>query len=775
MAAELTERHRLNITGVVQGVGFRPFVYRLAQACELDGWVANDASGVCVEVQGNARLLQAFIHQLPLDMPEHANIQSLTSARIPLQPESGFHIRDSTQGHSPSAIVLPDLAPCAACVGEMCDPADRRYGYPFTNCTQCGPRFSIVEQLPYDRARTAMKHFQLCGQCLREYSDPDDRRFHAEPNACPECGPQLTLCDPYGTVVASAAAALQAALGALRQGRILALKGVGGFQLLADASCAETVALLRSRKYRPHKPFALMYPDMAGVHADCFVSEAEEKLLNAPERPIAILKARPQASARIVREVAPGNPNLGVMLPCSPLHFLIAQGVQRPLIATSGNRGGEPICTENDEALKRLGEIADLFLLHDRQILRPLEDSVVRVMDGESVLLRRARGYAPLPLPLPDCTTASDDVLAVGADLKGCVGVTHGHTVHLSHYLGDLESPLALANFQRAIDDLTNFYQLKPSAVICDPHPGYVSRRKAEESGHGLLTVQHHVAHFFSCMAEHGHRAPALGVCWDGSGFGEDGTLRGSEFLRWDGGDIVNRIASLRSFPLPGGDQAIREPRRALAGLLYEMLGDEAFTKAPLLQLFSRSEVGNLKKMLERGINTPRCSSIGRLFDGIAALCGLAGAISFEGQAAMAVEFAAEKASTDHCYPFELDFPDGHGTLDWAPMLSAVLDDLRRGVKVEVRAAVFHNTLAKMLLSVAESVGEPDIFLSGGVFQNKALLEKTKGLLRAHGYRPHSHSKVPPNDGGIALGQIYFARTMAASGVKNGEGGALCV
>ncbi|WP_226661500.1 carbamoyltransferase HypF [Microbulbifer aggregans] len=775
MSAEVIERHRLNITGVVQGVGFRPFVYRLAQACELDGWVSNDPGGVCVEVQGDLQLVQAFIRQLPLDLPERADIHSLTSSQIPICSESGFSIRESATGAVPTALILPDIAPCEACLQELSDPAARRYRYPFINCTQCGPRFSIVERLPYDRAHTAMKHFALCDPCQREYGNPVDRRFHAEPTACQECGPQLALCRSDGTIVARGEDALQKAAEAIRRGSILALKSIGGFQLMVDASNAESVSLLRARKQRPHKPFALIYPDITSVVQDCFLSEPEQQLLSAPERPIVILKGRPQASMHVAREVAPGNPNIGVMLPCSPLHHLLSQALESPLVATSGNRGGEPICTRDEDAIQRLGDIADLFLVHDRPILRPLDDSVVRVMDGKPAILRRARGYAPRPLQLPEGIVNNGDLLALGADLKNTVAVCRGRTVHLSQYLGDLQNPRVMANFQSTIEDLTKFHGLSSLSVVYDPHPGYSSRRWAEASGQMSLAVQHHVAHFFACMAEHGHGFSALGVCWDGSGYGEDGTLRGSEFLQWDGRVEVNRRASIRSFPLPGGELAIREPRRALAGILYEALGEAAFSKAPLLQLFKRSELPNLKKMLTQDINSPRCSSVGRLFDGFAALCGLAGATSFEGQAAMAVEFAAEKATTDHCYPFKIEQDDGHRILDWAPMLSAVLEDIQRGVKAEVRAAIFHNTLANMVLSIAETIGERDVFLSGGVFQNKNLLEKTAGLLRTQGFRPHSHSQVPANDGGLALGQMYYARAMAACGLINGKGGALCV
>ncbi|WP_308367351.1 MULTISPECIES: carbamoyltransferase HypF [unclassified Microbulbifer] len=770
-----TERRRIDITGLVQGVGFRPFVYRLARACGLCGWVANDARGVCLEVQGEVLQIREFAQRLTAEKPPHARIHDLTSEPIPLREESGFVIRESDDSAAPSAIVLPDLAACDDCLKELFDPDNRRYRYPFTNCTHCGPRYSIVERLPYDRANTAMKYFPLCEDCRCEYADPGDRRYHAEPNACPECGPQLQLCDRRGKTIAVRENALHQAVVAIDAGRIVALKGVGGIQLLVDASNAKAVRKLRERKQRPHKPFALLYPDIDAVHRDCDISKREELLLSAQERPIVLLSANGRSSARIAMEVAPQNPNLGAMLPCSPLHHLLMESLRRPVVATSGNLAGEPICIDNDEAVDRLGNIADLFLLHDRPILRPLDDSVLRVMDERPVMLRRARGYAPLPLQLPDLSAADDDLLAVGADLKNCVALARGNIVYPGQHIGDLENRIALETFERAIDDLADFYRLEPRALLCDLHPGYASNHWAQKKKTKRIGVQHHLAHFFSCMAEHAYRGPALGVCWDGTGYGEDGTVRGGEFLHWNDGAEVKHFASLRPFPLPGGERAVREPRRSAAGLLFESLGREAFAQEPLHNCFNNSEIKNLTRMLERNINSPRCTSVGRLFDAVATLLGLATEISFEGQAAMAVEYVAQESDTAASYPFDMEQQDGRWVIDWVPTVVALMEEGRKGTSIADRSAAFHNTLAQIVLSVALNIGEEHVFLSGGVFQNRRLTETAAALLRRNDFRVHCHSSIPPNDGGIALGQIYYARCMAACGIQVGEGSALCV
>lgn len=771
MNGDAHERRCVEVSGLVQGVGFRPFVYRLARKYDLHGWVLNHTDGVRIEVQGHPSLVGEFVERLPQELPHHAEIHRLKSRRIPLQLESCFRIHQSEPGEIPSTILLPDFAPCDECVHELFEKSkesNRRYRYPFINCTQCGPRYSIIERLPYDRVNTAMRHYALCPRCQREYADPENRRFHAEPNACPECGPEITFCSKTGAPQAAREDALQKTIAQIRAGNIIAMKGVGGFQLLVDATNPQAVARLREKKKRPHKPLALLYPDIESVRRDCIVSDLEEEQLLAQERPIVLL-ARSPGQIPIVQEVAPGNPNLGIMLPASPLHYLLMDGLKHPVVATSGNLAGEPICIDNQEGLQRLGVIADGFLMHNRAVLRPLDDSIIRVMDGQPVLFRRARGFVPRPIPLPEMEARDDEsFLAVGADLKNTVAVSRGGNTFISQHIGDLESPIAMAHFVRSIDDLTTLSGVErakhnPTTALCDMHPGYQSSRWAHKHGLAPMRVQHHVAHFFSCMAEHGYRGPALGICWDGTGYGEDGTLRGSEFLQWMGTNQVRRVASLREFSLPGGEQAIREPRRTLAGLCHALIGPEPYASdreiySVLQGLFSPRELKNIETVLSRDLNVPRCSSIGRLFDAVAALLGLIETTTFEGQAAMALEFAAQGTERPTCYPIDIRQCGGQWLLDWSPMLKALLADRSHGTPVPELACAVHNSLAQMAVAVAKQIGEPHVFLSGGAFQNKRLLETTATLLRSASFQVHCHSKIPPNDGGIALGQIYYAQ-----------------
>ena len=747
-----TERCRIDIQGTVQGVGFRPFVYRLARQFDLNGWVLNNTGGVQIEIQGFPGSLQRFIDALQLKKPAHADIRNLNVTYLDTGDDTDFHIRKSVATESPTAYAPPDLAPCEDCLQELLDPDNRRYQYPFVNCTRCGPRFSIIEALPYDRSNTTMKMFILCDICRHEYETPADRRFHAEPNACPVCGPQLSLHDCSRRKLAERDDALQQAAKAIAEGAIVALKGVGGFQLLADAHNEQTVALLRDRKQRPAKPFAVMYPGIDAVLQDCEVSATERELLLSPARPIVLLKTR----NRLAPSVAPDNPNLGIMLPASPLHYLLMRQLQRPLIATSANLAEEPICYDNDDAFSRLGHIADLFLLHDRPIARPLDDSVLRVMDGTPVILRRARGYAPAPLFLQQDTPP---LLATGGHLKNTVALAQGNALHISQHTGDLENLESLSAFKHAITDLTAFHQSNPVCILHDKHPGYASSQWALAQPQRRLAVQHHVAHFFACMAEHRHTSPALGIIWDGSGYGDDDRLWGGEFFHWDGAGNVAHVAGLRPFPLPGAEQAIREPRRQALGLLYAMLGDQAFTTdLPLWHDFNSTEIHNFERMLDRGLNTPECTSIGRLFDAVAALLGLAPRIQFEGQAAMQLEFQAQRSETAAVYPFRLNRAENKTILDWEPMISAILTDLQKSKATTDIAAMLHNTLAAMALAVARQTGERQIFLSGGVFQNRLLTETTTTLLRDSGYQAHIHNMIPPNDGGIAAGQIYYAQ-----------------
>lgn len=752
------ERRRLLIQGAVQGVGFRPFVYRLAGEIGIGGWVSNSAQGVLIEAEAPSATLDTFQAQIEAQKPPHSSIQRIVVEAIPATGTTNFEIRESSRGGSRSTIILPDLGTCPECLREMFDPSNRRYRYPFTNCTHCGPRYSIVERLPYDRPYTTMHIFKMCPRCRSEYENPLDRRFHAQPNACPDCGPQLTLWDSIGNNTAVQDGALLSAADALRNGLVLALKGIGGFQLLVDARNPKAVRRLRERKLRPEKPFAVMVPTLEQATKICDISSAEDALLTSAEAPIVLLQRSPDAT--VCDQVAPGNPNLGLMLPYTPLHHLLMAELDFPVVATSGNLSGEPICTDEHEALTRLRGIADAYLVHNRPIARPVDDSVVRVMAGTECVLRRARGYAPLPVefaePLPV-------MVAVGAHMKSTVAVSVGRQVFISQHIGDLETREAISTFGHALKDLQALYDQPAQAVACDLHPDYRSTRQAEELSRQLqrplVRVQHHYAHVLACMAEHGLNSPVLGIAWDGTGYGLDSTIWGGEFLQV-GETSFQRVASLRTFRLVGGDQAVREPRRSALGLLYELYG-EHIPHLPQLG-FSPTEITLLKKALTNGINAPRTSSIGRLFDGIAALLGLRTHASFEGQAAMDMEFACRDVHTERSYPFvimpiTLDTETGSSQINWNMIVEGALADLALGCSVGEIAAVFHNTLVKMILTVAAQQKLETVVLSGGCFQNKRLLEESVRRLQEAGFRPVWSQKIPPNDGGIALGQIVAA------------------
>ena len=728
--------------------------------------MCNSASGVFVEAEGTGDLLRQFLRRLEKEKPPRAVITSLESAWLDARGYEGFEIRPSEEGGAKTALILPDLATCADCLREISDPTDRRHRYPFTNCTNCGPRFTIIESLPYDRPNTAMKNFPMCADCTHEYHDPRDRRFHAQPNACPRCGPSLALWDTRGSVRAEHDAALLASAEVVRRGEILALKGVGGFQLLVAARDERAVARLRQRKRREEKPFALMYPTLGSVREDCRVTDLEERLLLSPEAPIVLLHRRPALSvaqpAGIAASVAPGNPTLGVLLPNSPLHHLLLAELGLPVVATSGNHSDEPICTDEREALERLAGIADFFLVHDRPIVRHMDDSIVRVMGGRELVLRRARGYAPLPVRLKMPLPAT--VLGVGAHLKNSVAlsVNGSADVFLSQHIGDLETGPALAAFRRVAADLPRLYDATPDVVACDLHPDYLSTRFAAElAADGTPhPVQHHWAHVLACAAENELEPPLLGVAWDGTGYGLDGTIWGGEFLLADEREETGfrRVAHLRQFSLPGGSSAVREPRRTALGMLYEIRGAEALQDERFLpvQSFSDGELALLRQMLAKGLNAPVTSSAGRLFDAVASLIGLRQRAGFEGQAAMELEFAAEPDASGDGYPFEVK-NSAPLIVDWGPMIEAICDDLRRGCRPGVIAATFHRTLAQIIVVVARKVGESKVVLTGGCFQNRLLTETCVSRLRDAGFRPYWHQRVPPNDGGIALGQVVAA------------------
>ena len=759
------QRVRAVVRGAVQGVGFRPFIYRLALEEKLAGWVKNTSQGVVIEVEGGELALQSFLLRIERETPPRAFIQSFEFSFLDAVGYAGFAIQPSDETGRKTALVLPDVATCADCLREVLDPQNRRYLYPFTNCTNCGPRFSIIEALPYDRRHTTMKTFVMCEACRAEYENPLDRRFHAQPNACPACGPHLELWDAAGAMISARHDALRAAAAAIRRGEIVALKGLGGFQLFADARNDEAVKKLRERKRREAKPFALMCATLDATEELCDVSELEARLLASPEAPIVLLRRR--TSAQVSPLVAPNNPYLGVMLPCTPLHHLLLRELQIPIIATSGNLSDEPICTDEREAVERLRGIADLFLVHNRPLARHVDDSIVRVVMGREMVLRRARGYAPLPI---HTAAAARETLAVGAHQKNAVAASLGGEVFISQHIGDLETEQSNLAFRRVIASFERLYEFSPQAVAHDAHPDYVSTKFALSSRLPHIAVQHHYAHALACLAENEVAGPALAVTWDGTGYGTDGTIWGGEFLRVTPDSFV-RAAYLRTFRLPGGERAVREPRRSALGLLYELYCEEVCGMDELLpvQAFSAQELNVLGVAIKRGLNAPLTSSMGRLFDAVASITGLRHVVRFEGQAAMELEFALDGVTTDEHYTLQLIADSGPMMLDWSPMIDELRRDVRAGTPLGVMSARFHNALVEAMLAVARAVGEEKVALTGGCFQNKYLTERAVQRLRAAGFRPYWHQRIPPNDGGIALGQACAAaRAMRQAEVNNG-------
>lgn len=774
MNTAFKQRLHMTVQGAVQGVGFRPFIYRLATELGLSGWVQNSAQGVVIEAEGERSHLDMFLHRLVHEKPSQSLIQHIDYSWLNSSGDTAFEIRASVAGEK-TALVLPDIATCPDCLQEIFEPSNRRYRYPFTNCTNCGPRFSLINALPYDRPNTTMRSFQMCSHCWAEYENPHDRRFHAQPNACPQCGPHLELWNLTGEIIASHDRALRMATETIRQGKIVAVKGVGGFHVMVDARNEDAVRRLRQAKCREAKPFALMYPSLELIKLHCEVSELEEKVLRSPTAPILLLKQSKiqNLQFKIAPSVAPNNPYLGIMLPYTPLHHLLMHDLGFPVIATSGNLADEPLCIDEDEAIQRLSRMVDLFLVHNRTIARPVDDSVVRVLMGQESVLRRARGYAPLPISINPKFTIHNSkftVLAVGGHLKNTIAFLRGQQLFVSQHIGDLETVPAFKSFQQTIASFQQMYELRPTAIACDLHPAYHSTQFAHQLAERLnipvFPVQHHYAHVLSCMVEHQLEGSILGIAWDGTGYGWDNTIWGGEFLHITD-TTCQRVAHLRQFPLPGGSKAVKEPRRSAIGLLYELFGSELFGSevfewsmfAPL-QAFSRQEQKILQPMLENQLNTPLSSSVGRLFDAIASIIQLRQQTQFEGQAAMELEFAIEGAETNQSYDFEILESTGikqPGVLNWAAMVKAILADVNAGVSSQQLSIKFHNTLVEMMVAIAQQVGEERIVLTGGCFQNQYLTQRAVARLRAEGFRPYWHQRIPSNDGGIAVGQIMAA------------------
>jgi len=752
-------RLRVIIHGAVQGVGFRPFIYKLARRFNLNGWVQNSCQGVVTEVEGQLEQVNSFFLCLEKEKPANAIIQSIESFHLDPSGYQEFKIIESNDKGKKTSFILPDIATCPECIDEIFDPFNHRHLYPFTNCTHCGPRFSIIEALPYDRRNTTMKKFQMCETCQKEYENPLNRRFHAQPNACPECGPHLELWNCSGETLLKGPEAMLECSNMIRQGHILAIKGLGGFHLAVRADSDEAVLRLRKSKFREEKPFALMYPSPADIKRDCLVSPFEERLLLSAAKPIVLLRRKDNIS--VSGQTAPQNPYLGVMLAYTPLHHILMNELQFPIVATSGNLSDEPVITDEYQALRKLGRIADFFLVHDRPIARHVDDSIVRMMAGKELILRRARGYAPLPVTSREIEA---EFLSVGGHLKNTIALSKPGSVFLSQHIGNLETVEAFETFQKVIGDMQEIYALKPNTIACDLHPDYLSTEFAKSRGLPVVQIQHHYAHILSCMAENEVESPVLGIAWDGTGFGPDGTIWGGEFLQISDTDFT-RLAHFKTFQLPGGDKAAREPRRSALGLLHQIYGDEIFDRSDLasLKAFSNEELSILRKILGKNLYCPNTSSAGRIFDAVSSLLNLRQISHYEGQAAMELEFLAEKTQTKGMYSFEI-LPDSLSPLvrsekegwqiDLKSVIQDMLEDISREIPCSEIAAKFHNTLVEIIVSIAKKSLCEKVVLSGGCFQNRYLTELSVSKLKQEGFFVYTHQRIPPNDGGIALGQI---------------------
>ncbi|MCL2790849.1 MAG: carbamoyltransferase HypF [Desulfobulbus sp.] len=751
----------ISVHGIVQGVGFRPFVYRLAMRHGLTGTVANNSDGVIIHIGGPAGALDHFVVALRTDAPPMARIGRIETHCVESLPEeTTFRILPSRCGSRPSTQIAPDIALCADCRREILDPANRRFRYPFTNCTNCGPRFTIVERIPYDRPNTSMHRFSMCEDCRREYHDPLDRRFHAQPNACPVCGPQLSWHDSEGRLLPGDC--LTQAAQALAAGKVVAIKGLGGFHLAVDGSSEPAVATLRQRKMRPAKPLAIMVRDLAAAHQYCRVTDQEAALLAAPEHPIVLVSRREHAG--LAEAITPGLDCIGVMLSYTPLHLLLLSQPASPqvLVMTSGNRRDEPICTGNEEALRRLRGLADFFLLHDRDIVTRVDDSVARIMDGRIRLLRRARGYSPVPVPLSWPTA---DILACGGEMKNTFCIVRGNEAYLSQHIGELTGADQFDFFRESIDHLQAVLEVTPEQAACDRHPDYLSSRYAHDRGMVCHEVQHHHAHIGAVMAEHGLQGPVAGLVLDGAGYGGDGTVFGGEIYQADRGGFV-RLARLAHLPLPGGDRAAEQPWRMAMALLYSGLGADGLAEPALpasLMSVARTAREMIGQMLVKGVNCPLTSSCGRLFDAVSALLGLCLESGYEGQAAMLLERQATLV-TDRdaapAYPVVLDEENGVTVIASAHLAGLLSRDLLAGVAVPVMARRFHlwlvASLETLLAHVRQRAGLGTVVLAGGCMQNRLLYETLAIRLRQSGFTVHGGEMVPMNDGGIALGQAYI-------------------
>jgi len=747
------------VRGVVQGVGFRPFVYQIATKHNLKGWVCNTSGDVKIEVEGERRALDRFLDDLVKLAPPLARLEDIAVTSRPPQGYTGFEIRHSIAEEGKYQLVSPDIATCEPCLKEILDPRDRRYRYPFTNCTNCGPRFTIIEDIPYDRPQTTMRSFKMCHQCQQEYDNPLDRRFHAQPNACPKCGPSLSLVDSNGGSVETDDA-LAAASRLLKEGRILAIKGLGGFLLACDATNEKAVRLLRERKRRPFKPLAIMVATLDEARRHCQVSEKEEELLTSAQCPIVLLKRNKEST--VSPSVAPNLKYLGVMLPYTPLHHILLGETALPLVMTSGNLSEEPIAKDNDEALRRLKGIADYFLLHNRDIYSRYDDSVAIVELDKPQIVRRARAYAPYPVHL---LFPSKQVLACGAELKNTFCLTKDNYAFVSQHIGDLENLETMEHFETTLELYKKLFRIEPEVVAYDMHPEYLSTKYAralaeQRKDLRFVPVQHHHAHIVSCMVENGVDSPVIGISFDGTGYGTDGHIWGGEFLIADYKGF-ERAGHLEYVPMPGGAVAIERPYRMAVSYLLTLLGKDALTPdLTFLKKVSKDEIALIKTQLDKKINSPLTSSSGRLFDAVSALIGIRGRIDYEAQAAIEMEMAADEGERGS-YRFAIVEQDGVSVVHLKELFSDILSDLKENVPQAKIAMKFHRTMADMIVQMSQWLswrsGIRKVALSGGVFQNRLLLRLTADALGKAGFEVLTHSQVPTNDGGVSLGQAVIA------------------
>jgi hydrogenase maturation protein HypF len=766
----MATRALILVRGVVQGVGFRPYVFSLARRRSLRGHVLNNATGVLIDVEGEENAIEQFINEIESGPPPLSQIESIERRDdLPLANYLEFRIADSDSAGGKFVTLSADIATCADCLRELFDPRDRRYRYPFINCVNCGPRFTIIEDTPYDRVKTTMREFTMCAACRAEYEDPADRRFHAEPTSCTVCGPRLYLTDESGRQLESGDDAISHARGLLSQGQILAIKGVGGFHLACDATNSEAVERLRRRKYREAKPFALMAGSIEMIEEHCSVSKFERDLLLSTQRPIALLARKPDSALPDwMRAVAPGLNSLGFMLPYAPPHYLLLENLRTPLVMTSGNVSDEPICYENRDALERLNKIADYFLLHDRRIHVRADDSMVCARGNREMLLRRARGYAPHALKTS--FRFAREVLACGAELKNTFCLARGDHAFISHHIGDLENLETLRSFEQGVGHFIRLFNLRPEVIVHDLHPEYISTKYAMALDDELIKigVQHHHAHIASCMADNGVDGEVIGVAMDGLGYGADGRLWGGEFFVV-GFARAERIMHLEYTPMPGGVNAIRDPWRMAMIYLHRAFGDEAFDlNLDFVKRLDRRACATLRQMATLRLNSPETSSMGRLFDALASLIGVRDVAHYEGQAAIELEMIADE-SHEGCY----EFGCSGEIIEPAPVICDAVADLIRRVPTPVISAKFHNAVASLIFRVARRIRAERqlhrVALSGGVFQNRLLLKRATRLLEAAGFEVLTHSRVPPNDGGVSLGQAVVADAL----IKAGRTGAI--